>query len=185
MGVDGGITSSTSQVLVLTVWDVEVSLWVSVLLGQTEVDNINLVTTLTNTHEEIIRLDITMNEGFGMNVLDAGNKLIGKEKDSLQRELAVAEVEEIFQTGSEKIENHGIVITFGTEPANERDANTTSKGLVDTSLIFELRMLSLDRFKLDSNLFTGDDVGAEIDITERTTTDLSTNTVFVAYTKIL
>lgn len=144
MSVDGGVTSSTRQVLVLTVWDVEVSLWVSVLLGQTEINDIDLVTTLTNTHEEVVRLDITMDEGFGVNVFDAGDELIGEEKDRLQGEFAVAEVEEILQTGSEKVKHHGIVVTLGTEPANERNADTTGEGLVDTSLIFELRMLSLD-----------------------------------------
>lgn len=185
MGVDGGITSGTSQVLVLTVWDVEVSLWVSVLLGQTEINYIDLVATLTNTHEEVVRLDITMNEGLGVNVLDAGDELIGQEQDGLQGELAVAEVEEILQARTEKIENHGIVITFGTEPANERDTNTTREGFVDTSLILELRMLSLDRLKLDGNFFTRDNVGTEVDITERTTTNLSTDAVFITDTQIL
>lgn len=185
MGVDGGITSSTSQVLVLTVWDVEVSLWVSVLLGQTKINDVDLVTTLTNAHEEVVRLDITMDEGFGVDVFDTGDELIGEKKNSLQGELAVAEVEEILQTGSEKVKDHSIVITFGTEPANERDTDTTGEGFVDTSLIFELRMLSLDRLKLDSNLFTRDDVGTKVDITKGTTTDLSTNAVFITHAKIL
>ena len=32
----------------------------------------------------------------GVDVLDSGNELIGEEKDSLQRELSVADVEEVF-----------------------------------------------------------------------------------------
>jgi hypothetical protein len=185
VGVDGSITSSTSQVLVLTVWDVEVSLRVTVLLGQTEINNVDLVATLSNAHEEVIRLDITVDEGLGVNVLDAGDELICEEEDSLQGEFAVAEVEEILQTGAEEIENHGIVIALGTEPANEGDTDTTSEGLVDASFIFELRVLGLDALELDGDLLTRDDVGSEVDVTEGATTDLTADTVFVADAKIL
>lgn len=78
MSVDGSITGSSRQVLVLTVWDVEVRLWVTVLLCQSEVDDIDLISTLPNSHQEVVRLDITMNERFGVNVLDTGNELIGE-----------------------------------------------------------------------------------------------------------
>jgi hypothetical protein len=185
MSVDGCVTSGTSQVLVLTVWDVEVSLWVTVLLGQTKVNDIDLVTAFANTHQEVVWLDITVDEGFGVNVLDTGDELVGKKKDGLQGELAVAEVEKILQTGSEKIENHSIVVTFGTEPADEGDTDTTSEGLVDTSLIFQLGVLGLDTLELDGNLFARDDVGSEVDITKTTTADLSSDTVFITDAKIL
>jgi hypothetical protein len=135
MSVDGSISSSTGQVLVLTVWNVEMCLGVAVLLGQTEIDNVDLVSTLANAHEEVIRFDVTVNEGFGVDILNAGNELISQEEDSLQRELSVTEVEKIFQTGAEKVKNHGIVVALSTEPANKRDADTASKGLVDAGLI--------------------------------------------------
>jgi hypothetical protein len=73
MGVDRGITSSTSQVLVLPIRDVEVSLGVTVLLGETEIDNVDLVATLADAHEEVVRLDITVDEGLGVDVLNAGD----------------------------------------------------------------------------------------------------------------
>jgi hypothetical protein len=164
---------------------VEVSLGVTVLLGETEVNDVDLVATLADAHEEVVRLNITVNEGLGMDVLDTGNQLVGKEKDGLQGELSVAEVEKVFQGGSKEVENHGIVVTLGAEPADERDADTSSKGLVDTGFILELWMLGLDTLKLDSNLFTGDNVGSEVDVTERTTTNLTTDAVFIADAKIL
>jgi hypothetical protein len=34
--------------------------WVTVLLCQTKVNNIDQISSLTNTHEEVIGLDITM-----------------------------------------------------------------------------------------------------------------------------
>jgi hypothetical protein len=52
-----------------------------------------MVTTLADTHQEVIRLDVTVNELARMDVFDARYKLIGKKKNRLEGELAVAEVE--------------------------------------------------------------------------------------------
>jgi hypothetical protein len=106
---------------------VEVGFGVTILLRQTEIDDVDLVATLSDPHEEVIRLDIPVDEGLGVDVLDAGDELIGKEEDGFQREFAVAKVEEIFQTGPKQVENHGIVVTFGSKPTDERDPNTTSQ----------------------------------------------------------
>lgn len=78
MSVDGGITGSSGQILVLTVWNVEVRLWVTVFLCQAEIDDIDLVSTLPNPHEEVVRLDITVDKRLGVDVLDTGNELIGE-----------------------------------------------------------------------------------------------------------
>jgi hypothetical protein len=101
MGVDTGVACSTRQVLVLTVWNVEVSLRVTVLLGQTKINDVDLVATFANAHEEVVGLDVSVDEGFGVDVLDAGDELVGEEEHSLEGELAVAEVEEILQAGAE------------------------------------------------------------------------------------
>ena len=76
MGVDACITSSTSQVLVLTIWNMEVGLRVTVFLGQSKINHVDLVPALSDTHEEIVRLNITMDERLGMNVLDTRDELI-------------------------------------------------------------------------------------------------------------
>ena len=73
MSVDAGIAGGTSQVLVLSVGDVQVGLGVPVLLGQTEVDDVDLVSSLANTHQEVVWLDITVNEVAGMYVFDTRN----------------------------------------------------------------------------------------------------------------
>jgi len=62
MSVDRSVTSGTGQVLVLTVRNVKVSLWVSVLLRQTEIDHVDLVPTLADAHEEVVGFDIAMDE---------------------------------------------------------------------------------------------------------------------------
>jgi len=157
---------------------------VAVFLGQTEINHIDLVATLADAHKEVVRLDVTVNERLGVNVFDSRDELIGEEEDRLQGEFAVAEVEQVFQTGSEKVEDHGIVITFGAKPADEGDTNTTSERLIDASFIFELGVLSLDTLELDSNFLAGDDVGSEVDVSETAATDFAANAVFIAYTEI-
>lgn len=127
MGIDTGITSSTGKILVLAVRDMEMRFWVTVFLGQTKVNHVDLIATLANSHQEVVGLDVTMNEGLGMDILDAGDELIRKKQNRLQGELPVAEVEEVLQARSKKVKNHRIVVTLGTEPANERDADTSGK----------------------------------------------------------
>ena len=79
MRVDTGVTCRTRQVLVLAVWNVEVGLWVTVFLRETKVDHVNLVAALSNTHQEVVWFDVTVDEGFGVNVFDPRDELISKE----------------------------------------------------------------------------------------------------------
>jgi hypothetical protein len=46
-------------------------------------------------------------------------------------------------------------------------------------------VLGLDALELDGNLFTRDDVGSEVNVTEGTATDFTTDTVFITHAKIL
>jgi hypothetical protein len=158
--VDGGIASSSSQVLVLTIWDVEVRLGVPVLLGQPEIDHVDLVAALSYPHKKVVGLDVAVDEGLGVDVLDSRDELIGEQQHGLEGELAVAEVEEVFEGGTEQVEHHGVVVTFCAEPSYEGDADAAGKGFVDASFVFELWVLGLDRLKLDGNLLARDDISA-------------------------
>jgi len=67
---NSGVASSTRQVLVLSVQNVEVGLGATGLLGETQVDRIDLVTALPNAHQAVIRLDDTMYEVVGVDILE-------------------------------------------------------------------------------------------------------------------
>lgn len=73
MRVDRSVTSCSSQVLVLAVWDVQVGLGIAILLGKTEIDDVDLIATLSNTHEEVVGFDVTMDEVARVDVLDTGD----------------------------------------------------------------------------------------------------------------
>lgn len=92
-------------------------------------------------------------------------KLIRQQEDGLETEFAVAEVEQVFERGTQEVENHGVVVALGAEPSDEWDADATGEGLVDLGFVLELRMLSLDALEFDGNLLSRDDVDSEIDVT--------------------
>lgn len=73
MRVDGCVSRSTSQILVFSIRDVQMRLGISILLGQTKVDDIDLIAPLSNTHEEVVRLDVSVDEVTGVNVFDTGD----------------------------------------------------------------------------------------------------------------
>jgi hypothetical protein len=99
MSVDGSVTSGSGQVyqtateqdtinpsipiprrnpsyrrtLVLPVGNVEVGLGVPVLLGQTEIDDVDLVATLADSHKEVVGFDIPVDEVSRVDVLDSGD----------------------------------------------------------------------------------------------------------------
>ena len=102
-----------------------------------------------------------------MDVLDTGDELVSKQQYGLEREFAVAEVEQVLQTGAQKVDDHGIVVAFRTEPSHEGDADAAGEGLVDTGLVFQLGVLGLNALELDGNLLAGDNIGALIVVSLR------------------
>lgn len=71
VSVDGGIACRARQVLVLPVRNVLVCSGVAVLLGQSKVNDVHQVTLLTKPHQEVVRLDISMDKILGVDVLNA------------------------------------------------------------------------------------------------------------------
>jgi len=71
VSVYGCITSSTGEILVLPVRNVKMGLRVSELLGETKVDNIDLIASFADAHEEVVRLDVAMDKIPRMYVFDS------------------------------------------------------------------------------------------------------------------
>ena len=103
----------------------------------------------------------------------------------------------------QEVEDHGVVVAFGTVPPHKGDSNTTGERLVHLGLIFELGVLGLDRLELDGDLLARDDVDTEVDVTwdtlvdvldrwcwkyerltERATSDLLADPVLASYSEI-
>lgn len=70
MCVDGGIARRPCEILVLSIRDMLVGAGVSVLLGQTKVNDVDQVAFLSQPHEEVIWLHISVDKILRMNVLN-------------------------------------------------------------------------------------------------------------------
>lgn len=99
VGVDGHVTGGSTERLALTVRDVLLRLWVTVLLGHAEVDDVDNVGSLGAgaADEEVVGLDIAVDQILLVDGLHARQHLLGDHDDSLGREATVAVVEQVFE----------------------------------------------------------------------------------------
>ena len=93
VSVDRGITGSSGQVLVLTVGDVLMGARIAILLGKAEIDNVNDRLTLPQSNEEVVGLNISMDEGLCMNILQPAEELIGQHEHRLELKSSPAVIE--------------------------------------------------------------------------------------------
>lgn len=68
MGIDARVPRGARQVLVLTVGDMEMGLGVAVFLRETKVDNVDLVAPLSDTHQKVVGLHVTVDKVSRVNV---------------------------------------------------------------------------------------------------------------------
>jgi hypothetical protein len=172
MGVDGGVSGSSCQVLVLSVRNVLTGPVVSVLFGQSKVDQEEFVAVTPNTHQEVVWLDVTMNEILIVDVFNSPDHLIRKHEDSLHCESPGAKVEEVLEAWSEEVHDEDVVVPLLAIPPNVGDAHAALEDLVELALIQQLRVASLHALQLYSNLLSVGDVDAEVDVSKTPGPDL-------------
>jgi hypothetical protein len=72
MAVERGIWGGTCEdPIMLSVWDVEMGPGVSVLLGKTEIDDVDIIAMRTHTDQKIAGFDVAVNEVGSVYVLYA------------------------------------------------------------------------------------------------------------------
>ncbi len=92
-------------------------------LGQTEIDQIYLVSFLLDTHQEIFGLYITVNKTLRMYVLNPRQHLLSKHQNCLQGEFSRAMVQQILQRRSQKVDYHNKKISLDPAPINFGQSN--------------------------------------------------------------
>ena len=70
VGVDGGVAGGASEVLILAVGDVLVRSGVAVFLGQAKVDDVDQVALLAKSHQEVVRLHVSVDEVLQVDVFN-------------------------------------------------------------------------------------------------------------------
>ena len=120
MSVNGGISGSPSQVLVLPVRNVLPGLVVSVLLGQTKVNEEEFITVTSDSHQEVVWFDVSVDEVLVVDKLNPTNHLVCQHQDSLHGKPSRTEVEKVFKTGSQQIHDQDIVVSFLSKPVEKK-----------------------------------------------------------------
>lgn len=98
-------------------------LGISVPFRQAEIDYVNNVLFLSMANEEIIRLHVSMNEVIVVQELKSLDHLVSNHKSSFYCEFALAEVEGVFQTRTEQVHDHGVIVALDTKPMDSRDSS--------------------------------------------------------------
>jgi len=75
MGVDAGVPCRSGKIFVLSVRNVLSGPVVTVLLGQSEIDEEEFVAVTTDAHEEVVGLDVSVDEILVVNVFDSADHL--------------------------------------------------------------------------------------------------------------
>lgn len=71
MSINTSIPSSPRQVLILSIRNMQVGLWVSILFRQSEINHVHLVPSLANSHQEIVGLDVSVDKVSRVDVFDS------------------------------------------------------------------------------------------------------------------
>mmetsp|Transcript_12576 Transcript_12576/g.26627 ORF Transcript_12576/g.26627 Transcript_12576/m.26627 type:complete len:345 (+) Transcript_12576:829-1863(+) len=184
VGVDRGVPRRPGQVLVLAVGYVLVGAGIAVLFGQTEIDNVDDALALAQSDQEIVRFDVSVDEGFRVDVFQPAQQLIGQHQYGLELEPPAAIIEQIFQRGTQEIQDHDVVITLDAVPSHVRNAQSSVQNPVNLALVQQLWVLCFHGFELDSHFFSRGHVGSEVNITEGTAADLPAETVLLSHSQL-
>ena len=83
-------------------------------------------------------------------------ELVSKHENGLEGEVPVAHAKKVFERGTEKVDDHDIVVALFSGPVDPRDTGATHEGLVDLALLFEGGRLCDGGFELDGDFLASD-----------------------------
>lgn len=110
VGGDGGIPSSSSQVLTVLVRDVD-ALAIFVAFGESKINNINIVPCLISaTNQEVVRLNVSVDKPLFVYFFDALIELDGNMEHGFEVKLVFAGDKKVFEGGSQEVHDHNVEV---------------------------------------------------------------------------
>lgn len=88
--VDGHVSGSTGQALMLPVWNVFFCLWVDVFFGQAKVNDVDDVVLFVPlpADEKVLRFDVSVNEVFRVHILHPRDLAPPERTDTKQSDMS-------------------------------------------------------------------------------------------------
>lgn len=111
-------------------------------------------------------------------------QLICEEQHCLEGKLASAEIEQIFETGPEQVDDHAVVLALHAVPAHKRDTDAARQGLVHSCFVLQLGVLGPARLDFDGHFVAVDDVAAQVDFAKAPGTDFALEAVLAADSEV-
>ena len=141
-----------------------------VLLGQSEVDHIDLTRFLPVTGHKIIRLNVTVDVLPPMHVLDPLQHLVPHHEGGLQVVLLTAHVEKVLQGLTAEVHHHHVVLPLRADVVDVGEAGIDGGVVLETAqylgLVEELRALGGGLLQFDGVLRVVFDVERHEDLPE-------------------
>ena len=122
--------------------------------GNAHISDVDMVPKPTDTHQDVVWFDVSMDYTFRMDVAEPVNELVGNHQHCLKRKFAPAKFEEVFQAWAKEIEDHNFVAAFIAVPVDMWNASPAGKSLVDIDFTVKPRKIRGLIFELDCNFFT-------------------------------
>ena len=109
MGVDGGVSCGTSEVLAVSERNV-LTIRALVALGQSKIDNVDGVFGLLSaSNQKVVGFDIPMNDSLFVHNFDSLDHLNGNVQNSIEVKLSSALLEQVFEGLTEHVHDHDVV----------------------------------------------------------------------------
>lgn len=161
------------------------ALRILIALGQAKVNHIQFVAIPADAHQKVIWLHVAVYKTMLMHALEAHQQLIGQHEDCLQREVALAQVEQILQRGAQQLHDQRIEALLAAVVQECRQSSMRTDLLIDLCLVAQQWILDIDRLDFDSHILAVLRINALIDLTKRTAANRLEQTIFATDYAIL
>ena len=110
MSIDWGVPGGPCQIIALSVGDV-LPVFLDVHLGQSKVDQEDLVSGYVATKAEVVWFDISVEEVPTVDILNSRNHLIHEHENGLEGELAVT-LKETLKGRAQQVHHEHVVVAW-------------------------------------------------------------------------
>mmetsp|Transcript_17012 Transcript_17012/g.26249 ORF Transcript_17012/g.26249 Transcript_17012/m.26249 type:complete len:210 (+) Transcript_17012:897-1526(+) len=124
------------------------TLWVSVPLGEAEVDSKHIMLSLSNSDEKVIRFDISMEVEPAVDVLYPLDHLVSEHQHCFQGEFTAAFPKELFEAGTKHVHYHTVPLFVLAEVVYFWNSDPVTKDLVDFLFVIQLALVQGHRLLL-------------------------------------
>lgn len=114
---------------------------IEVFLATSKVNHENLILFLSKSHQKVSRLDVIIDQSFGVNPFDSFQDLISNQQNCLESECSLAVLQQLFKRRTVYIRHKGAIIILDPVPIQIRNAYATLDYSVKLRLSLKRRVL--------------------------------------------